>query len=289
MPDIVHTSPLLQPVIWQGQDYFTSQYFHQEYVANSQYGGKYRRFDSFMRLLRSIPAYDDYRQTGAIVELEWMALKRDQPQLCGYLQPCFQATGYRPLTLLNGAAQAALNNFLDNEISRQMAVTTNTAIARHMAKKPHGLLPEEIAVRKLEAYLSAGRLLKAPEHIVQQEAVKQIEATTGVNWRPLLRESHAQNVIAPADKMLEPTDLAKALGMKNGAVLNRALEKIGWQVRRIGIGWEPTPAGAPYAVEHAWTSEHSTKSGYNYKWREQAVADALSNAGLLHVEEPSHA
>jgi hypothetical protein len=33
----------------------------------------------------------------------------------------------------------------------------------------------------------------------------------------------------------------------------------------------------------------ASKHGYNYRWREQAVAEALSNAGLLHVEEPSHA
>jgi hypothetical protein len=73
--------------------------------------------------------------------------------------------------------------------------------------------------------------------------------------------------------------------MKSGMALNRALEKIGWQVKRIGGGWEPTPTGTPYAAEHAWTSDHGQKHGYNWRWRQQAVTDALRHHGLLETHE----
>jgi hypothetical protein len=81
--------------------------------------------------------------------------------------------------------------------------------------------------------------------------------------------------------MLEPTDLAKALGLRSGHHLNRALEQIGWQVKRIGGGWDATPTGQPHASEHAWTADHGNKHGYNWRWRLEDVRDALTTHGLL--------
>jgi hypothetical protein len=117
MPDLSTVSPLMQSIHWQGEDYYASQYFHQQYRAKSQYGGKYKRHDSFMRTMRSIPAYALYVEQGAIVELAWTALKLKEPQMCGYFQPLFRAVGYKPLTLLNATAQVALTHHLDDALS----------------------------------------------------------------------------------------------------------------------------------------------------------------------------
>lgn len=275
-------SPLMQPVQWQGQTYYLSQFFHRQYLAGSQYHGKHTRFDSFMRLLRSIEAYDIYIAQGDIVELTWTRMKLDQPTFCGSFKPLFQAAGWNPLTLLNATAQIALSHHLDDAISQQMSVAANTAIARQATRRNLATsTPVEIASREMTAWLQIGKLLGTPIHIVQQEAAKQIEATTGVNLRPLLSAAPAQNHIAPDEEMLEPADLAKQFGMQGGAHVNRSLGSIGWQVKRIGGDWKPTPAGEPYAARHAWTSQGGQKSGYNLKWQRQAVYEAFLAAGIL--------
>lgn len=95
MSNLIPVSPLMQKVEWNGKQCYTSQYFHQQYLANSQAGGKYRRYDSFMRLLRSMPVYQDHVGLGDIVILDWTALKQEQPQICGCFRPLFQAAGGR--------------------------------------------------------------------------------------------------------------------------------------------------------------------------------------------------
>ena len=134
MPDLIPTSaaPLLAPVVYEGQTYFTSQYFHQQYRSNNQHHGKHRRYDSFMRLLHSIEAYALYLDKGDIIEVQW---NRDKPHLCGEFQPLFQATGYHPITLLNATAQLAMSHHLDDELSKQMSVTANTVAARRQTSQ----------------------------------------------------------------------------------------------------------------------------------------------------------
>ena len=129
MSQLMPQSPLMQPVAYQGQTYYPAQYFHQQYMANSQRTGKHRRYDSFMRLLRNIEAYALYVQRGDIVEVQW---NRDKPQECGYLKPLFQAAGYHPLTLLNATAQIEISHHLDDELSKQMAVASSTLVARQL-------------------------------------------------------------------------------------------------------------------------------------------------------------
>lgn len=281
MANLGPTSPLMQPVLWQGQDYFVSQYFHVQYLTNSPHGGKYRQHSHFVRAIRAIPAYALYVEQGAIVELTWNRIKTEGNPILDSFAPLFQAAGWNPLMLLNAVAQAELAHHLDDALSQQMAVTSSTMVARQATpRKASTPLPTELAARELAAWQEIGRMLGTPEYIVQQEAAKQIEATTGINLRPLLLAAPAQQTIAPEDVMLEPADLAKALGFKSGYALNCALETLGWQVRSIAGGWEPTPTGAPYAAQHAWTAEHGTKSGFNWKWKKQAVLDACASAGL---------
>ena len=132
MPDLVKVSHILsQPVEYEGQTYYTSQYFHQQYIANSEQGGKYRQHYHFLRLLRSIETYATYVQNKDIVEITYKRTDSDQSQngISEFLS-LFQATGYRPLTLLNATAQLAMSHHLDDELSKQMSVTTNTIVAR---------------------------------------------------------------------------------------------------------------------------------------------------------------
>ncbi len=284
MTDLLAQNPLYAPVEFQGQTYFTSQYFHRQYVNHSHAASKYRQHSTFNRLLRSIEAYHIYLDQKDIVELSWSdvkSIKSDKYHFSIALTPLFQASGYGRLTLLNATAQVALSHHLDDELSRQMSVSANTAIARQLTRKTAPMLPIEQAARELEAFLQIGRLLQTPEHIVQQEAVKQIAVSTGVNLRPLLVAAPAQNIIAESESMLEPTELAKTLGIASGSAMNRLLEQLGWQVKRLGGGWEATPSGSLYAARHAWIADHGTKSGYNLRWKVQATTDALQQAKLI--------
>ena len=142
MPDLIPTvaSPLLAPVAYEGQTYFTSQYFHQHYRSNSPYGGKYHRHHDFVRLLRRIEAYELYVGQGDILEVSWSRIKLEGKHNLLSWQPLFQAAGWNPLTLLNATAQLALSNFLDDEASKQMAVTANTVAARRQTS--HDLLAQ---------------------------------------------------------------------------------------------------------------------------------------------------
>lgn len=276
MPNIVPFSPddpLMQPVRYNGQEYFTSQYFHRQYQESAGLKGKYQRHHNFLKLLRSIEAYKLYIEQDDIVELTWGEMKEANPNRIQW-QPLFHGTGYQPLTLLNATAQLALHQHLDDELSKQIAYTTNANGARQSRKPIEAHTPTELAKRDMVAFLEVARLLAVPTHIGQQEAVKMVEATHGVNFRPLLKAAPAQNAIPDDAQMLEPADLAKLLGMKDGAIVNKRLEAIGWQ-RKVGASWEPTPLGQPHAARHAWVAEHGRREGYNWKWNVLVVKRAL--------------
>ena len=290
MSQLVPQSPLMQPVEYQGQTYYTSQYFHAQYVANShqQAKVKYKWHQDFVRVLKAIEAYDTYVSHGDVIELRWIAKRHQGAKDPAYLQqinalePLFRLVGFQTMYLLNATAQVALSHHLDDALSQQVSVAANTTVARQMTRKVTGaLLPEEVAARKLEALRDIGRQLRTPEHIVQQEAVKMIQESTGVNLRPFLLAAPAQHQIPSDEKMLEPNDLAKEVGLPSGYRINLALEQLGWQVKKIGGGWEPTPIGMPYAALHAWTGEHSTKTGYNWKWNILAVSRELVAQGFI--------
>jgi hypothetical protein len=132
MPDLIPAhSPLMQPVVYQGQEYYTSQYFHQQYASDSHYDGKYRRHRDYLRMVRNIPAYQDYAYNGDVVEIHWRQIKTEgAPFLRTLLQPLFEAAGYQSLILINGTMQLAIANHLEDESSKRMAVTANTLVAR---------------------------------------------------------------------------------------------------------------------------------------------------------------
>jgi hypothetical protein len=280
----------MQPVQYNGQEYYTSQYFHRQYIANSVHGGKYQRHGDFLRLLRTIETYKIYIQQGDIVELVWSQVNSRTPNQRSYVvteedkstslsqlfKPLFQAINYNPLTLLNATAQLALSHHLDDEINKQLSVAVNTAMATPHADQDDTLPPYKEALVAFAFYLTMGKLLNAPLHILEQEGVKQLLLNMNIDCRFLLAISPAQNNIPETEMMLEPTELAAKLGIANAVAMNRYLYEFGLQVRSPDGTWEPTPLGAPHCIRHAWQSHHSTKSGYNLKWNVRAIYTLLS-------------
>ena len=96
-------SPLFQPIMLNGQVYFTSQHFHQEYRQNSDDGGKYEKLKNFNALVRSIEAYQDYVDNQDIVELQPTGLN-SQP----VITELFRLTRQQPIMLINGIGNADL-------------------------------------------------------------------------------------------------------------------------------------------------------------------------------------
>jgi len=133
-------------------------------------------------------------------------------------------------------------------------------------------LPTEIAKQCVSDFLDVAALLDVPRHIGQQEAVKAARTQTGVDLSPLLVHAPAQTGIGQSDVMLEPTELAERLGVKNARQMNAILRDHGLQIRRNGE-WIPTKQGKQLCTRHAWVN--GNKSGYNLKWRLSTIREAL--------------
>jgi hypothetical protein len=102
----IESSPLMQPVHYKGQTYFTGQYFHQMYRTNSNADGRYKQFQHFARLIRSIETYPQYLAAGDIVELE--KADAEHALASGEAGPelglAFKATFGKPIMLINATA-----------------------------------------------------------------------------------------------------------------------------------------------------------------------------------------
>lgn len=133
---------------------------------------------------------------------------------------------------------------------------------------------DEQAVNKLECTLKAGDLLKAPLHIVQQEAVKEVRKQTGIDYTPLLVHADAQQSIKSEEMMMEPTQLASELNFKSANEVNKWLSKLGLQTK-VNKRWEPTDEGQEYCFIHSWNTKN--KSGYNLKWNVSKLQTLLDS------------
>jgi len=270
-------SPLFFAVDIDGRTYFTSQYFHRWYCeqkALEGHEGKYRRHDNFRAKIRSMELYGRLITGKHILVLTWDEVKNGPTEILSRLRTLFKSTGYYDLILLDATAQLELTHHLDDELSKEIAYRHSNATAQ----QPHAvgdILPTEYATRELNAFLRAGQLLKTPEHIAQQEAVKYVEASTGVSFRHLLLSAPAQDAIPDHDIMLEPTELAHRLGYASAIALNKALAAHGWQQRHMG-SWEARGEGTKHSTRHAWIN--GGKTGYNLKWNYQAVEMLLAGA-----------
>jgi len=133
-------------------------------------------------------------------------------------------------------------------------------------------IPATPSIQIASEWLGMAQLLGVPVHAAQVEAVKQVELKTGIDFRPLLAASPAQDAIKDEDVMLEPTDIAKRAGLASGKDVNKLLASHGYQYRQNRL-WEPTDKGKPHCQRHHWV--RGSKSGYNYKWNYNIVSSLM--------------
>jgi hypothetical protein len=264
-------NPLMQPVQYNAQTYYTSQYFHAQYLGGHQETAKkYQRHHDFARLLRSIEAYALYVEAGDIVELAYQ--KGEDNSRKQIMLSLWKSNGYNPITLLNATAQLALVQHLDDELSKQMAYTVNAKVAR--GEQGHPSLLRQ-AKDDLTVWLELAAIYEAPRYIALIEASKDIKNRLGIDLSPMLQLSAALDAIPDEQTMLEPTEIGKRLGM-SGRDLNRRLEKAGVQAR-IGGEWVATDLGKEHSYRHAW--KVGDKSGFNLKWDVGFVERTLAKRG----------
>jgi hypothetical protein len=86
-------------------------------------------------MIRSIEAYPDYLVAGNILELSAKSQVVDLPSNAG-MALLIKSNSYKPVMLLDKAANVAVMNFLENESSRQFAVQGNTYLAEKLTAGP---------------------------------------------------------------------------------------------------------------------------------------------------------
>ena len=139
--------------------------------------------------------------------------------------------------------------------------------------------PGSESARIAHETIEMGILFGAPRHLLQIEAVKNVERLTGKDFSNLLALSPWMDNIPVDDVMLEPSDIAKHYGLEgsthDGAIINQVLAGAGLQFKNSTGAWQPTVDGEPIAQRHGWSK--NGKSGYNLKWRLSGIAHILDD------------
>jgi hypothetical protein len=126
---------LFQSIMWEGKEYRTTHCLHRDYLANSANQGKYMRHDNFLRMLKRMEAVQLYITQGDFIVLQsWEHALKVTSNLEETLQnkalrDAFRAVSNHPLSLVRATIQVALWHHLDDETSKQLSVTANTATA----------------------------------------------------------------------------------------------------------------------------------------------------------------
>jgi hypothetical protein len=252
----------MQPVQYKGSTYYTGQYFHQMYRANSDADGKYKQAKNFLRLIRSIEAYPIYIESGDIVELTKAdaELASASGQAGSELELAFKASFGKPIMLINATAQAALTHHLDDEVSKQASVAINRAVA------VNGKTTEAQLARSASAWLSAtlkiAKMLGTDEPMAKVVAVDIVRERVGVDFSQLLIGNSVE------DAPMTSSDLGREWGLtgKVGEKMNAALLAQGFAEKNENGDWVPTEKGKPYATVNPFKSPHSHHTGYRTMW-----------------------
>lgn len=137
---------------------------------------------------------------------------------------------------------------------------------------PPPLLPSAIGRAMIDDMLYISRMLKVPDSYAIGIAASQAAQVTGLPWDRLLTQAAAMNDVPEEEMMLEPTELGKRFGGISARAMNLQLAALGLQSKATG-SWEPTEAGKPMSIRHAWSD--GPKTGYNLKWNVAAIAKLL--------------
>jgi hypothetical protein len=217
---ISKVSPLMQPVHFEGQVYFTSRYFHAQYLANKPEGAKYKQLKHFNRLIRSLETYSDYVSRGDIVELEWGLITGPN---FGPVDALFKETKKNPIMLINATAQIALTHHLDDEISKNASVSANESIAK---KYTNSLQAPRLltVVDESEAAIKLATLFGLTGNQALLSADRAVFETVGVS--PLKLLGHAALESEIQESLLTVTEIGNRLGLSRNKV-NPFLESIG--------------------------------------------------------------
>lgn len=266
----IKPSPLMEPVQYNGQTYFTGQYFHQMYRSNSDADGKYRHAKNFLRLIRSIETYPQYLASGDIVELERAdaEIALASGEAGSKLELAFKANFGNPIMLINATAQVALTHHLDDEVSKQVSVAVNQQAVKQALLT--GRQQACAAKAWMDTSLAIAKMLGADEPMARTVAVDIVREQTGVDFGRML----ANNSVEEAP--MTSTDLGKEWGLtgKIGEKFNAALHKQGYAEKNEHGDWVPTEKGKTYCTCNPYKSPHSEHSGYRTLWYRR-VLDVL--------------
>lgn len=267
MSNIAQQNPLMAPVIFNSQVYFTSQYFHRMYHANKPEGGKYSRLSDFNRLIRGIEAYQNYVERGDIVELEYYTLADANIAL---VKDLFKAVSYKPIMLINATAQVALTHHLDDEISKNISVAVNSNAAKEQAilSKDH-----VDANRLFKSNLSVAKLIFKGNQALLSANQATLKAT-GINVLENLDASHL--ISEKKEVLLTPSDIGKQIGLtanKVNILLENKKFQQGYRDAKGRQCWKLTSRGESYAELLDTGKKHGNGTPVKQiKWRESIVS-----------------
>lgn len=131
---------------------------------------------------------------------------------------------------------------------------------------------EERAENILKSRLNVANLLEVPKHLAMQEAVKEVERQTYIDYTPMLALSTAMDIVKEEEEYLEISSLTKMFGLTKG-YLNRLLATQQYQ-RKVEGEWLVTKYGKNHSIRHAW--KVGSKTGYNYKWQVSFIRRLLA-------------
>jgi hypothetical protein len=260
-------NPLMLLIEWDEKSFFTSHYFHQQYLANKPDGGKYARQGDFMRLIRSIETYPNYLESGDIVELEWKSLKDKSNADFALLKDAFKANGYRPIMLISATAQLALAHHLDDEISKEVSVKVNEQAAGE-AVKPKRITAKDVASI---LFMCKNELLQLPgvkPELAMACTFDAIEVATGLPARMLSKALPSTPLEEAAH--LNATQIGEKVGMKARAV-NSTLKDMGLIYQDDGKEWRLTDTGQRHGELKPF--HRNGHSGYEIAWKESVVPE----------------
>lgn len=237
-------NPLMQPVQYNSQLYFTSHYFHLQYKGNL--GSKYLELKNFNALIRSMEAYDVYVGNNNIIELSWRKVKNSGVE---NLSPLFESNTYNPIMLLDSIAQIALTHHLDDEISKSISVSVNTQASESITQKT-------IASKKPPTLSFVAKELKAAKEIAKLLGFENVEADMCSvrivkNYHNFDLPQIAELEFKPStkDKYLIPKTIGPIFGISSQAV-NKMLKEKGFQFDSRGadgqLVWNLTEKGKEF-------------------------------------------
>jgi hypothetical protein len=125
---VENVNPLLKSISIEGQQYFTSQRLHADYLRNGAEQGittKYHRHHDYLRIIRSIPNYSILVENADVVIADKKQLRTSndalKQTLLSLLEPLFRANDHKRLILLNATAQLELTHHLDDLLNQEIA------------------------------------------------------------------------------------------------------------------------------------------------------------------------